>query len=355
MRTNIPQHDIALNLRPGELVEVRSEEEILATLDASGRLDAQPFMAEMLEFCGRQFRVYKRSDKTCDTINNSGGRRMRNTVHLENTRCNGAAHGGCQARCLFFWKEAWLKRVRPGFFQRDTEKARPGVQSPSPSGQPNVRSMTRERLLQTGIVSNQETPGEEIYSCQATELLNASRPLAWWDVRQYLRDLWTGNATFMELARAILIRGFTHLLKFGMGYRALLWTYNKISHTCGGTPYPIGSGTLSKTPSEELNLEPGELVQIKSHGEILATLDRRNKNRGLFFDVEMAPFCEERHRVLQRVDRIISEKTGKMTALPGGCVMLEGVICRALYSDKRIACPRSIYSYWREIWLKRVE
>jgi hypothetical protein len=103
-----------------------------------------------------------------------------------------------------------------------------------------------------------------------------------------------------------------------------------------------------------LNLQPGELVQIKTHDEILETLDKRNKNRGLFFDVEMAPFCNGEFRVLQRVDRIISEKTGKMTTLPGGCVMLEGVICKAMYSDRRIACPRSIYSYWREIWLKRV-
>ena len=31
------------------------------------------------------------------------------------------------------------------------------------------------------------------------------------------------------------------------------------------------------------------------------------------------------------------------------------ITCRSLYSDRRIGCPRSIYSYWREIWLKRVD
>ena len=36
---------------------------------------------------------------------------MHNTVHLRRTRCDGAAHGGCQAACLLFWKEAWLERV----------------------------------------------------------------------------------------------------------------------------------------------------------------------------------------------------------------------------------------------------
>ena len=33
-----------LNLRAGDLVEVRSEREILATLDDTGALDALPFM-----------------------------------------------------------------------------------------------------------------------------------------------------------------------------------------------------------------------------------------------------------------------------------------------------------------------
>ena len=53
----------------GELVEVRSREEILGTLDADGRLENLPFMPEMLPYCGRQFRVFKRAHKTCDFVN----------------------------------------------------------------------------------------------------------------------------------------------------------------------------------------------------------------------------------------------------------------------------------------------
>ena len=41
-----------LGLKAGEWVQVRSKEEILATLDANGRLDEMPFMPEMLKFCG---------------------------------------------------------------------------------------------------------------------------------------------------------------------------------------------------------------------------------------------------------------------------------------------------------------
>ena len=70
-------------------------------------------MPEMLAFCGARFQVHKRADKTCDTVAWSGLRRMDRTVHLKMLRCNGADHGGCQAGCLMFWKEVWLKRVGP--------------------------------------------------------------------------------------------------------------------------------------------------------------------------------------------------------------------------------------------------
>ena len=97
-------------VRVGDWVEVRSKEEILETLDRDGQLDGMPFMPEMLAFCGKRFRVYKRAHKTCDTVFPVRGRRVERAAHLE-TRCDGQAHGGCQAGCLIFWKEAWLKRV----------------------------------------------------------------------------------------------------------------------------------------------------------------------------------------------------------------------------------------------------
>jgi hypothetical protein len=36
-------------------------------------------------------------------------------------------------------------------------------------------------------------------------------------------------------------------------------------------------------------------------------------------------------------------------------VILEGVWCRSRYSNHRMFCPRSIYSWWREEWLERIE
>src|ERR1700752_2160844 len=112
-------------LSVGDWVEARSKEEILRTLDRNGQLEGMPFMPEMLAFCGKQFPVYKRAHKTCDTVVLGRGRRVEGgAVHLE-TRCDGQAHGGCQASCLLFWKEAWLKPVSRPLTQVAMGEAQP--------------------------------------------------------------------------------------------------------------------------------------------------------------------------------------------------------------------------------------
>ena len=78
----------------------------------SGYRADDPFMPEMLQYCGKRFRIYKSAHKTCDTVQNYKIRRITNAVHLEGLRCDGAAHDRCQAGCLLFWKKARLKPVR---------------------------------------------------------------------------------------------------------------------------------------------------------------------------------------------------------------------------------------------------
>jgi len=96
------------------------------------------------------------------------------------------------------------------------------------------------------------------------------------------------------------------------------------------------------------------LVRVKSYGDILATLDTNNRNRGLLFDAEMVPFCGRTFEVKARISRFVNEQTGIMTMLKTPAVMLENVWCQSRYSDCRMFCPRSIYSWWREAWLERV-
>ena len=150
----------------GALVEVRSASEVLATLDPDGKLDGLPFMPEMLQYCGRRFRVFKSAHKTCDTINKTGARRMDRAVHLENLRCDGAAHGGCQAGCLLFWKEAWLRHIE------EPEAARDARWRSRRRAAPMRRSIGRHD-------TRAPSPDDEAFACQATELFRATAPLRW--------------------------------------------------------------------------------------------------------------------------------------------------------------------------------
>src|ERR1051325_9853997 len=159
-----------LNLHAGEWVEVRSKDEILKTLDKDGRLEGLPFMPEMFAFAGRRLRVSKRAHKTCDTVFPIRGRRMADAVHLE-TRCNGSAHGGCEAGCLIFWKEAWLKRVSDGTVGSD----RPVIAGTACTEQ-DVERATR--------AAGDKDEAEPTYVCQATLLPYFTTELSPWEMSQ---------------------------------------------------------------------------------------------------------------------------------------------------------------------------
>src|SRR4029077_14974880 len=104
------------------------------------------------------------------------GRRVDRAVHL-NTRCDGAAHGGCQAGCLIFWKEAWLKPA--GTSSGDGASSIPvhnqGARAASGPGctVPDVWAKAQ---------ASDPVDGTPTYICQATRLPYATSHLAWWDV-----------------------------------------------------------------------------------------------------------------------------------------------------------------------------
>ena len=335
----------------GDWVEVRTKEEILRTLDSEGRLDGMPFMPEMFMFCGMRLQVYKRAHKTCDTVFPVRGRRVDRAVHLE-TRCDGSAHGGCQATCLMFWKEPWLKPIasddRP---IPEEERSRAFNVVPATSGCTETDVLAHARTLD---------PDEQpTYSCQATRLPYATKSLEWWDVRQYVEDYRSGNVSLWQIICGGVYMLYYHLTRTGIGLGPCMrWFYNKFYPFWGGTPFPRQSGVIragQSTPAGRLDLQPGELVRIKSHGEILKTLDTSSRNRGLYFDAEEVPYCGKTYSVLKRVTKIINERTGKMRELRNPCIILDSVTCQSQFSECRMFCPRSIYAYWREIWLERVE
>ena len=201
---------------------------------------------------------------------------------------------------------------------------------------PATTTPDRQTLIQLTTRRTTASPESERYYCQATELPSASTALAWWEPTQYIRDVRSRNVGIGEVIAGLARFGF---VKFQQRF-------------INGSPIPFLHGRLAHTPTEVLDLQPGEIVRVKSKEEIEATLDRQNRNRGLSFDSEMLPYCGREFAVHRRVEQIINERTGEMTRLRGDCVMLETVDCKALYHR---FCQRRIYSYWREIWLTRVE
>jgi hypothetical protein len=229
--------------------------------------------------------VQKRAVKACDTIGNSGMHRMDNAVHLAASRCDGQAHGGCQAGCLLYWKEAWLQRV-----QLDAEALADGEPDP---GQPTAGPVdtgaepcTLATLTQATRV---ETPDsdEEVFACQATEMPNAAPVhLAGWDPRQYVRDVTSGNVRPLSMMRSLLIHLFN---QFQWANHRFLPSLPLIH---GAKRYPFLEGRLEgRTPKETLNLQPGEFVVVKSKEEILQTLDKQERNRGLRFHNGRLKYC----------------------------------------------------------------
>ncbi len=298
-----------LKLQPGETVQVRSEAEILTTLDEDLSLDALPFTPEMRKYCGGNYRILKKVKKII-VEGRSGLRRMRNAVILDGVTCDGSAHEGCQYTCQLIWREQWLKppqNVAP----TDDRPANPGWPA------------TRHPVSSDGP-----------FVCQSTSLFGASSPLPFWNIDQYFWDIQERILRPRILARTWFII-----------------SYNKIRHRFGLKKRYLFHGQCKTTPTSSLNLQPGELVQVKSREQIAATLDRRGRNRGLGFTQEMLSCCDKRYRVLKRMDRMIVETTGKMKEM-ADTVLLEGAICDGC---AHFNCHRGCRSLWKEIWLERVQ
>lgn len=311
-------------LRAGDLVAVRMPHEILSTLDENGTLDSLPFMPEMLEFCGKRFRVWNRVVQASidgaflSTHTESFVREFRNNdvVTLQGLRCSGARHDGCQRGCAIFWKEAWLKKVDVAETGCVTEEG--------------ARTLGLDELS-----SRLKTKTEpDRYFCQSSEFLRATLHLSM--VQRFKK-------CFSAVAAG-------NISPLGMSKRLMVWLWWKIYYKLVGEH---ARGTQDKTPTEFLNLQPGDLVEVKTLQEITATLNKNGRNRGLHFSADQRPFCGGRYRVWSRADNFIAEGTGEMKHFRN-TVMLEDVLCdSACFAFG--GCYRADLIYWREIWLRRVE
>ncbi len=298
-------------LRPGDTVQVLNFDEIAATLDGNGCLDHMPFMPEMKAFCGKRFTVRHRLNKTC--VEGYGARLLYSTVTLQDVYCDGSSHDGCQRSCPVLWKEAWLKPV-------EMEPPAAGRESPAPPG-PDVVLRTRKH--------------EGHYFCQSTELGRATTYLFPISLTRCTAEFQAGN---VGLRQGIQLLWVPFVVKL------------KTKLLGRGSVQPVGRDVGAS--AEVLDLQPGELVEVKSPQEISLMLDQRGRNRGLEFTPTMLPFCGKRYRVKSRVDKMILETTGQMREIRN-TVILEGVTCDG--HTILGGCSRHVYHFWRETWLRRVE
>ena len=318
---------------PGDVVEVRPPAEILATLDAEGTLDAMPFMPEMLPLIGKRFSVAKRIEGICDTVGSGGLRRMRDAVFLDDVRCDGSAHGGCQAECRLYWKEAWLRR--PGAVVRSADEAsRTAAERLERLVGSNARR--RDRCAEAGA----------IFRCQATEAPRATEPMRRTArPMQYLREISAGN---VGPGRFLSVMALAIAWKIGAQLGLNVGARRRV--TSEKTANPAERKTAS------LGLKPGEWVEVRSSEEIGRSLNARGHHRGLAFSPnEMLPACGKQFRVRGRIERIIDEKTGRMLTMKNDCITLEGLACTGERSTGRWFCARGVHPYWREAWLRRVD
>lgn len=294
----------------GQIVWIHGLEAILKSLDADGKLDGLPFMPEMIPFCGQSFHVSGLPNKTC--VEGFGFREINGIAFLENLRCNGSAHGGCQRECRLFWHEAWL------------------------SDHPTEQSKNKSTDVLTEARAKLKIRAGERYLCQSTELAGATA--------EYRENPGLGNkfrSHFNEAQRR-------NMSLFQFACRILKAVLRRLKPLMGMNPGHTVRGRLQKTESVSLDLQPGDLIEVKSRKEIEDTLDVSGRNKGLLFDPPMLEYCGKRFRVANRLEKMILEETGRMIELKN-TVVLDNVTCQAW------GCPRANLHFWREIWLKRVE
>ena len=99
------------NFWKGDIVRIRSHEEIRTTLNRWNQLKGCAFMPEMIHYCETRQKIHKKVEQFLDErdylIKKCNG-----IYILENVFCEGTDDfGSCDRSCFFFWREEWLEKA----------------------------------------------------------------------------------------------------------------------------------------------------------------------------------------------------------------------------------------------------
>ena len=101
----------ATRLKAGDLVRVRSREEIAATLNSWNELRGCMFMEDMWQYCGTTQSVLKSVERFVDE-RDYRVKRARGLILLEGLICEGTPdYGRCDRACFYFWRQEWLEKI----------------------------------------------------------------------------------------------------------------------------------------------------------------------------------------------------------------------------------------------------
>jgi hypothetical protein len=102
-----------LDLQVGEVVRIRSKDEIARTLNAKRLNRGLGFEEEQARDCGKTARVSLRVERCIDEKTGKMLTMKNPCIVLEGIVCRGVYHGNCPREYVPFWREAWLERVAP--------------------------------------------------------------------------------------------------------------------------------------------------------------------------------------------------------------------------------------------------
>jgi hypothetical protein len=100
------------DIGPGDIVKVRSVQEIRSMLDDHEKYKGCLFIDEMYEHCDKTYTVLKTVEYFFDEARQKMCK-AKNNVLLEGVLCSGRQRlyrVSCDRNCFFFWHKDWLKK-----------------------------------------------------------------------------------------------------------------------------------------------------------------------------------------------------------------------------------------------------
>ena len=101
----------ATSLKAGDLVRLRSRQEIEATLDRWKELKGCAFLEYMGQYCDTTQRVLQVMERFLDE-RDYHVKKCKGIILLEGVICHGTpVFGRCDRCCFLFWREEWLEKI----------------------------------------------------------------------------------------------------------------------------------------------------------------------------------------------------------------------------------------------------